>query len=100
MLWVHFNLQQAWQDQIGDFLPCLLICQSHEIPTLHKQIHDYVQFLHVYSPQLHPSTQQLLGALPELLPRSCTDLNSLLLSTLDDDDKQRFAPDKLITPQI
>lgn len=100
MLYVHFNLQHMWQAQEGDFLPCLLICQSHEIPTLHKQIHGYVQFLHAYNPQLHPNTQQLLEALPELLPRSCTDLHGLLLSTLDDDDKQRFALDKFIAPKF
>ncbi len=99
MLYVHFNLQQAWQT--GDFVPCLLICQPNEKSALHQQITHYTKFLHAQSQDLQAATEALLQKLPKLLPHTCTDLGDWLMSGLTSSEKEQFpAETQIQQPQF
>lgn len=85
LLYVHFLFKQ----NLKQSLPCLFLCQNHEVESLHSQIKHYIQFYLAKQPELKLAynAQQL----DKLLQQSCLTSRDYLWSALNKQQQKEFA---------
>lgn len=85
LLYVHFLFKKNPKQS----LPCLLLCQKHEVESLRQQIKHYIQLCLNKQPELKLAynTQQL----DKLLQQSCLSTHEYLRSALNEQQQKEFA---------
>lgn len=88
LLYAHFYFKQG----INSTLPCLFLCEEHEVESLRQDIKAYIQLTQQWLSL--EQTQKI--SLDSLLQQSCVSLKQYLLNHLDDEQKKRFPEENYI----
>lgn len=87
LLYAHFYVQES----VENTLPCLFLCEEHEVETLHQSLSAYIQL----QQQWH-GLKTTHKNLKLDLQKSCLPLKSYLLQHLSNEQKNSFPEEKYI----
>lgn len=87
LLYAHFYVQEP----IENVLPCLFLCEEHEIEYLHHSIKNYIQLCQDW----HPLPEQYKN-IQQVLNKSCISLKKYLWQHLNIEQKKQFCDELYI----